>query len=280
MSDDAPASTVEDTASAPAIKGGADSIAKVLQSSGPVVTCVLLRHMLPNGKDSKPHAVIPKQVAESVAAAASLDSLDTKTSSKTKKGPAKTPPPSPRNHHHQHHHQRPVLTELVEEVQVDTTPSAKGVEHVLGGPFTFIGQYPTEGVMLMKRADQLDDVDRDLEGLSVQHLKALCLESPDIDFDETATLEMSDLVEAIRGAQLPINPHQLQPPFDKEVIRGDILVLKVADTDDEEDEDVDENPVAAMAKAMSEFHAMTNVSNDEFFLNYSKEEYVALNRLK
>ena len=97
---------------------------------------------------------------------------------------------------------------------------------------------------------------------------------------QTATLEMSDLVEAIRGAQLPINPHQLQPPFDKEVIRGDILVLKVADTDDEEDEDVDENPVAAMAKAMSEFHAMTNVSNDEFFLNYSKEEYVALNRLK
>ena len=132
----------------------------------------------------------------------------------------------------------------------------------------------------MKRADQLEDVDRDLKGLSIKQLKALCMDNPDIDFDdeqENTMVEEADFVEALRGAQLPINPHKLQPPFDKEVIRGDILVLKVADTDNDDDdnEEEDKNPQAAMAKAMAEFHAMTDVSNDAFFLNYTKDEYVA-----
>ena len=285
--DDAPLAAADEPAPAASSSAGAAaapsaSIAKVLQSQGPVVTCVLLRHILPTGKDTKPHSFIAKQIAESVTASA-LESLDGKKggiAEAIKKIPANTtPPPSPRNHH-RHYHSRQVLTELIDEVQLDTTPSAKGVQQILGGSFSFIGQYPTEGVMLMKRADQLEDVDRDLKGLSIKQLKALCVDNPDIDFDEqeNTQLEKEDLVEVLRGAQLPINPHKLQPPFDKEVIRGDILVLKVAgaDNDDEDDDDEEDDPQAAMAKAMAEFHAISDVSNEEFFLNYTKEEYVAV----
>ncbi len=85
-------------------------IAKIMSSSGPVVKCVLLKHMANSGRDTKPHAS-PK--------AAEDDG---------------------------HPHKRPVLTELIEEVSVDTTTSKNQVQAVLGGPFIFLGQYPDEGI--------------------------------------------------------------------------------------------------------------------------------------
>ena len=70
MSDAAESSEAAAVAPPP---GGGESIAKVLQSKGPVVTCVLLRHMLKTGKDTKPHAVITKAAAESAAAGFEMD---------------------------------------------------------------------------------------------------------------------------------------------------------------------------------------------------------------
>jgi len=299
-SDDAPAaaaagatttnnSNTGDDETSPLAGMGGDGIAKVLRSKGPVVTCVLLRHMASTGKDTKPHPVISKKAAETVAAALDLDSskitvpvaaaaAKKDSTTATKKG-SPTPPPSPshhKNHHHHHHVRREVLTELIEEVQVDTTPSAQGVQQVLGGPFTFIGQYADEGVVLMKRADQLDDLD-ELNDFSVKQLIALCQDSPHIDYDAKTMLEKSDLMDALSAAQLPVNPHTLQPPFDKEVVRGDVLVLKVADNDDDAEDIANpegQNPDEAMAKALADFKNMTNVSNDDFFLSYTKEEYV------
>lgn len=100
-------------------------------------------------------------------------------------------------------------TKGTQSIQVDTTPQKQMVQSILGGAFTFLGQYEDEGVVLMVRKDQ--------------------------------------------GEDLPVNTHKLQPPFQDTTVRGDILVLKVAAEDDEN----------AVSK-----------SNDEFFLNYSVDEYV------
>lgn len=100
-------------------------------------------------------------------------------------------------------------TKGTQSIQVDTTPQKQMVQSILGGAFTFLGQYEDEGVVLMIRKDQ--------------------------------------------GEDLPVNTHKLQPPFRDTTVRGDILVLKVAAEDDEN----------AVSK-----------SNDEFFLNYSVDEYV------
>ena len=256
--------------------GGGDRIAKVLKSKGPVVSCVLLHHMLKTGKDVKPHAVVSKAAAAEAAASLTIEKgSDGKISVKG----SPTPPPSPRSAgaaaaNKKHKHPREVLTELIEEIQLDTTPSEKGVQKVLGGPLTFIGQYADEGIVLMKRADQIDDLE-DIEELSVKELKAICDDSPDIVYDQTM-LEKSDLVQAVRNAQLPINPHKLQPPFDKEIVRGDILILKVAHESEDVQVQEDDDPEQAMAKAIADFNNMTDVSNDEFFLDYTKEECVSV----
>ena len=34
-----------------------------------------------------------------------------------------------------------ILTDLLEEIKVDTTPKKQMVTQILGGPFTFLGQY-------------------------------------------------------------------------------------------------------------------------------------------
>jgi hypothetical protein len=102
--------------------------------------------------------------------------------------------------------------EGVKDMKVDTTPKKQMVQEILGGPFTFLGQYEDEGIVLMVRKEQLD--------------------------------------------ALPANPHKLQPPFHEAAVRGDILALKVAPEDTEDGEDTS-----------------VNKSNEEFFLNYTKNEY-------
>jgi Family of unknown function (DUF5880) len=103
----------------------------------------------------------------------------------------------------------------IEQVQIDTTPQKQMVQTMLGGPFTFLGQYEDEGIILMCRRGEND--------------------------------------------QLPVNQHTLQPPFEESRVRGDILCLRVAAQEDDEEDEVD---------------AIATKSNDEFFLNYSKDEYV------
>lgn len=224
MSDKAPppaAAAAAAAASASSCNDGkvhGSDIAQVLTSSGPVVKCVLLRHMRPDAKDVKPHPASPK-----------VDET----------------------------HKREVLTELIDEILVDTTPS-KNVIRKLLGPFTFIGQFPTEGVVAMARKEIPDD----LKSLSISNLRELC---KDMDIDTSSMLEKSELVQSLEESQLPVNPHKLQPPLDDIVVRGDILLLKVAETDE-----VLDNP-----DANEEEKEMKVLSNEEFFLNYTKEEYVA-----
>lgn len=106
----------------------------------------------------------------------------------------------------------------VKEIQVDTTPQKQMVQKLLGGPFTFLGQYEDEGIMLMCPRDQEND-------------------------------------------SVTKNQHKLQPPFDDAQVRGDILLLRVAAEDEQSaDEDAAIDTLAAK-------------SNEEFFLNYTKEEY-------
>ena len=191
-------------------------IAQVLTSSGPVVNCVLLRHMRKDAKDVKPHPVSTK-----------VDET----------------------------HKREVLTELIEDIQVDTTPSKNAIKGILG-PFTFIGQFPTEGVVAMAPKE----LPEDLQSLSIGKLRALCEE---MEIDTKGMLEKNEMVQALENNLLPVNPHKLQPPLDGIVVRGDILLLKVAETEETLDE------------ANGEEKDMHVLSNDEFFLNYSKEEYIA-----
>ena len=219
----------EEEETSPSKKLSGKDIGDVLSAKGPVVKCVLLRHMRLDGKDTKPHPT--SSVAHAVA-----DHLKTSED--------------------QH---RPVLTELIEEVSVDTTPSNNQIAQVLGGPFTFVGQFPTEGTVVMARK-QLDMDAATLAEQSIHTLRELCKEW---DIDTSKMVEKTELVQALLDAapELPINPHRLQPPLEGLVIRGDLLLLKVAETPEEADEDPEK-----------EIHVM---SNEEFFLDYTKEEYVA-----
>ena len=121
---------------------------------------------------------------------------------------------------------RNVLVDLLEEVDVDTTPKQRMVEKVLGGSFTFLGQYEDEGIVMMIR--NLDGVEEDA---------------------------------------LPINPHALQPPFEEATVRGDILVMKVAATDEALDNDGTE-----------EKKDLIMPTNGEFFLDYTKANYIAFSQ--
>jgi hypothetical protein len=216
-------------------------IGALLKSSGPVVKCVVLRHMSPSGKDLKPHAASPK-ADES--------------------------------------HRRRVLPELVEEVDIDTTPSKCAVKQVLGGPFTFVGQYADEGIVVISR-QELPSED-ELNELPLSKIRGLC---SDFDLDITTLLEKSDLISALIDAQLPVNPHMLQPPFDKQVIRGDILLMRIAETDESLDKNehikdndvVEETETSEDGKTLEtseDSKAIETLSNEEFFLNYTRDEWI------
>jgi hypothetical protein len=196
-----------------------EEIASILSSKGPVVKCVLLKHMRPTGRDVKPHPASPKAAEE---------------------------------------HKREVLVELIEEIEIDTTPSKSEVKKVLGGPFTFLGQYPDEGIILMVRKDLPDD----LEMQSTKTLRDLCF---DTNIDTKSMVEKQELVSALIDSQLPVNPHSLQPPFDGVVVRGDILLMKVAETDEFLDADGRSSGEASIAI----------LSNEDFFLHYTKAQWVA-----
>jgi hypothetical protein len=68
----------------------------------------------------------------------------------------------------------------------------------------------------------------------------------------------------------PVNPHKLQPPLNDVEVRGDILLMRVAETKEELDED-DENEEDVSHEEPIQLHVPTS---DEFFLDYTKEEYL------
>jgi hypothetical protein len=204
------------------------AIAKVLSSEGPIVKCVVLRaspESCTTDGDKKPSAKSDNE-----------DSV------------------------------RQVLPDLIDEIEIDTTPSKSMVAQTLGGSFTFLGQYEEEGVVLMMRDIPEDAVALDMEELAAEKLAKLRSMCQEREIDMAGMLEKPDLVNAlVKDSQLPpINPHSLQPPLHKALVRGDIVILKVAETKEELDEETD-----------TEEPEITAPSNEEFFLSYTKSQYIA-----
>ena len=219
---------------------GATDIASILHSSGPIVKAVVLRHGLLDRKDTE------LCTSQSVGP----DSMDSKSSAQL-------------DEDGKGNHSRPLLNDLVEEIEIDTTPSRNQVVKILGGPFTFLGQWPSEGTVAMVRKSFLADTSEPLHNLSVKTLRKNC-ELQGID--TSSMIEKSELVTALEDFQskcLPLNPHRLQPPLHNSAAHGDILIMKVAETKEELDE---EDEIEA-----SEVDIM---SNDDFFLDYTRDEYL------
>jgi hypothetical protein len=171
-----------------------EHIAQVLRSTGPVVSCVLLRcHK--NAPDSKiQHAEIRNDP-----------------------------------NHDSIHNGKQVMEELIEEIQIDTTPKKQMVSQILGGPFTFLGQYEDEGiVVIVRRPEEAELVDT-LVDLSddTSHREH--------DVEEDHCLPVS------LPLALPLNPHILQPPLHNIQVRGDILLMRVAVAEEEDEQESVEN---------------------------------------
>lgn len=80
-----------------------------------------------------------------------------------------------------------------------------------------------------------------------------------------------------------INPHKLQPPLSFVEVRGDILLMRVAETEEELDEkeleidnsskeEVSEEKVEEIEEEVQK--QVSVPSNDDFFLDYTKDEYL------
>eukprot|EP00980_Cylindrotheca_fusiformis_P001965 scaffold443_cov125-Cylindrotheca_fusiformis.AAC.14 len=206
------------------------NISKVLSSEGPIVKCVVLRaspETCTTGGDKKPSA-------------------------KSNNGNS----------------ERKILPDLIDEIEIDTTPSKSMVEKTLGGSFTFLGQYEDEGTVLMVRDIPEDAVALDSEELATEKMSKLQTMCQEREIDTSGMMEKSELINAlVSDSQLPpINPHSLQPPLHNSLVRGDIVILKVAAT--EEDERAAEGCTQQEPK-------IDEPPNDDFFLNYTKSQYIA-----
>ena len=273
--------------------GGVD-IANIMTANGPIVNTVILRCPVSKNEDkdeqedSKPAAV---PTATTMEKKNENDDDNTSPSADVTK-------PQP----------RVVLTDLIEEAKIDTTPSKSKVAEVLGGPVTFLGQYEDEGVVLMIRKfpDDLeevlediynnsneeddDDDDNDNDGnkkctsfsfpeelsknFNIKALKAVCAQR---QINIEGMVEKSDLIKAVINYQShlpPYNTHQLQSPLHKARVRGDIVIMKVAETNEELDVDDDEQEGKSNSDDEKEIKTVTVPTNEEFFLNYTKTEYV------
>lgn len=306
--------------------GGTD-IRKVMKSQGPIVNTVILRCKASTSdenddekNDSKP-AAIEKTEAPCEKEGTENSNLD--ASAEIQETPI-----------------RVILSNLIEEIKIDTTPSKSKVKEILGGPFTFLGQYEDEGIVLMVR-NFPDDLEADLKEIyynddeeegdcnetttlsqnkpdfsfseqlsknfNIKALKAVCLQR---DIDTEGMTEKQELVQALvdyHNCLPPYNKHQLQPPLHNARVRGDIVIMKVAATDEEldncdvsgenhkVDDDADESENLADDLSDNNGPRESNVlegsqignsdtesnnaisavpSNDEFFLDYSEDAYI------
>jgi hypothetical protein len=273
-------------------------IRKVMKSQGPIVNTVILRCQPPTGGesadengDSKPAAIEKKPATETSNPEASTEAQETP--------------------------KRIILSELIEELKVDTTPSKSEVAKLLGGPFTFLGQYEEEGIVLMVRnfpddleADLKEIYDNDDEEPSESkpefsfakqlstnfNIKALKAVSFQRDIDTETMTEKRELVQALVDYQKrlpPYNKHQLQPPLHNARVRGDIVIMKVAETEEElddknedgnddneskkakkDDNNNDDAPAENDGPDSNSSNSIAVPSNDEFFLDYSKDAYI------
>ncbi|KAL7505568.1 hypothetical protein ACHAXN_003025 [Cyclotella atomus] len=148
------------------------------------------------------------------------------------------------------------LSHLIEEITIDTTPRKFEVAKVIGGDFTFLGQYEDEGIMVMVRRPTWE---HDADNNSGEE-------------DEGGS---NDDVP-------PINPHKLHPPLNDVLVRGDILLMRVAETKEELDDDQENDEQSAQQddKAKEQDNTLHEAkklhvpSSDEFFLDYTKDEYL------
>ena len=234
---------------------GKEDIAKVLSSTGPIVKCVLLRAIPKDGKDEHPRAVCLDGKSNVVTGKTATQNGEVKSGTDQNNGEKPE----------LHLSRRKVLDHLMEEIEIDTTPSKNMVAKTLGGSFTFLGQYEDEGIVLMARKQPSTGeempTEEDLKTLKLSELRELCTER---GISVEGMLEKAELMGAfLRDTELPpMNPHQLQPPLHKARVRGDILVLKVATTEDKFEQEGDEDNEAE------------EPAEDEFFLDYTKEDYI------
>lgn len=262
-------------ASAKAGLGGAD-ISNILQSDGPIVTCVVLRTarredpLLQNGlKDQT-----AKTNQTTLVPAPKMDGKALKDEAKKEKYP---------------------FSDMIEEIRLDTTPAKNQVADILEGPSTFLGQYEEEGIVLISRRGWIEEESegteqtwqkKDFDSMSIKQLRAQCTEW---DVCTTNIAEKQELVTALKQKeqQLPlVNPHPLQPPLQNTRVRGDILILKVAGVGEpldkknsnvSEDKGTDEEQDDEHAKKETKKGDTDHLNSlyGEFFLNYSKKEYLA-----
>ena len=177
------------------------------------------------------------------------------------------------------------LQHLIEEVEIDTTPKRSMVAEVLGGPFTFLGQYEDEGIMVRQNALCFRLPRAAKMRLTIDTRRRppkVMIRRPDWE-DEEGNFD---------GDLPPVNGHPLQPPLDRVEVRGDVLLMKVAETEEELDGDggggrdyekevqdaqggEDEKPAAAAKPDGGEKREVRVPTNDEFFLDYTRDEYLA-----
>ncbi len=238
-------------------------IGRVMSSDGPTVKCVLLRTQANSPSDAKVSEMSIREMKQE------LESFGVDTSQFVEKldlqealTEARMNTKQPDNEEYIFRGEPVPLRSYMEEIEVDTTPKKSMVAQILGGDFTFLGQYEDEGIMVMVRRPDWEDEDS--------------------SFDE------SDIP--------PVNPHPLQPPFDDVEVRGDILLIKVAETAEELDADSDDNnddddnddeeikeqgeissdlkPAAVEEKEECAKKLDSVPANEDFFLDYSMEEYL------
>ncbi|KAL7524220.1 hypothetical protein ACHAWF_000867, partial [Thalassiosira exigua] len=255
---------------APAHPLGELDIRKVMSSVGPIVSCVLLRCKPPDGEadvdpSREPSSMSIKEIkrelgsygidgatfVEKAELVRALEDARRRVAEEAKEADSEEDGKPPANGSNDNDggkrcngasaaaEAKPSsrlvpLRHLIDEVRVDTTPRKSAVAKLLGGDFTFLGQYEEEGIVVMARRPDWEDDDDD-------------------------------------GAPPP-NPHRLQPPLDDAGVRGDVLLMRVAETEEELDRDDGAKAEAKTKAGSPEVHVPTN---DEFFLDYTKEEYLA-----
>jgi len=123
---------------------GSTDIREIMKSQGPIVNTVILRCGSSNANerdyekgDSKPAAIEKTE--------ASCEKKDTENSNNEPSTEVQEMP------------SRVILSDLIEEVKIDTTPSKSKVAETLGGAFTFFGsirrrRYCLDGTQLSRRS--------------------------------------------------------------------------------------------------------------------------------
>ncbi len=116
-----------------------EEISRILASTGNVVKCVLLR-AAPDATndDGKKPAAAKKQ----------------------HDGDSKTP--------NEQTQEKTILKDLIDEIEVDTTPKKSQAQEILGGPITFLGQYEDEDLVLICRRPETLEKDTPMNSHKLQ----------------------------------------------------------------------------------------------------------------